>query len=98
ESDPLIIPKTSSSLKLLQQIRDEAHRFAITFHRLLRSKRTITTSLLEIKGIGEQNAYELIKHFGSVKKIKEASLKSLEETVGVSKSKLVYEYFHKSEH
>jgi excinuclease ABC subunit C len=96
ESEPLIIPKTSSSLKLLQQIRDEAHRFAITFHRLLRSKRTITTSLLEIKGIGEQNAQALIKHFGSVKKIKESSIESIEEIVGTAKAKLVYDYFHSS--
>jgi excinuclease ABC subunit C len=96
ESEPLIIPKTSSSLKLLQQIRDEAHRFAITFHRLLRSKRTINTSLLEIKGIGEQNAQRLIIHFGSIKKIEEASLTTIEEIIGSSKAKLVFEYLHPS--
>lgn len=94
QSEAIIIPKTSSSLKLLQQIRDEAHRFAITFHRLLRSKRTITTSLLEIKGIGEQNAFALITAFGSVKKIKSASIEALTEVIGKSKAQIIFDFYN----
>lgn len=71
ESDPQNIPKISSGLKLLQRIRDEAHRFAITFHRSLRDKRTFTTELTEIEGIGEKTAKKLLTEFGSVENIKE---------------------------
>ncbi|MBX2977096.1 MAG: excinuclease ABC subunit UvrC [Ignavibacteriaceae bacterium] len=94
QSEAIIIPKTSSSLKLLQQVRDEAHRFAITFHRLLRSKRTITTSLLEIKGIGEQNAFALITAFGSVKKIKSASVDALTEVIGKAKAQIIFDFYN----
>jgi excinuclease ABC subunit C len=65
------IPKTSSSIKLLQRVRDEAHRFAITFHRSLRDKRTLKSELEDIKGIGKLTAQKLLKEFGSVEKIKE---------------------------
>ncbi|HMS66004.1 MAG TPA: excinuclease ABC subunit UvrC [Ignavibacteria bacterium] len=71
ESDPQNIPKTSSGLKLLQRIRDEAHRFAITFHRSLRDKRTFATELTEIEGIGEKTAQKLLTEFGSVENIKD---------------------------
>ncbi len=71
ESDPQNIPKTSGGLKLLQRIRDEAHRFAITYHRSLRDKRTFTTELTEIEGIGEKKAQKLLIEFGSVENIKE---------------------------
>jgi excinuclease ABC subunit C len=70
DPDPHSIPKTSSGLKLLQKVRDEAHRFAITFHRSLRDKRTLTTELLEVKGIGEKTANKLLKKFGSVETIR----------------------------
>jgi excinuclease ABC subunit C len=70
-SDPQSIPKTSSGLKLLQRVRDEAHRFAITFHRSLRDKRTLKSELEEIKGIGKKTALKLLTEFGSVEKIKE---------------------------
>ncbi len=73
------IPKTSSGLKLLQRIRDEAHRFAITFHRSLRDKRTLTTELEEIKGIGKKTAQKLLTEFGSVEKIKEMIKTNYEE-------------------
>jgi excinuclease ABC subunit C len=76
-SEPESIPKTSSGLKLLQQIRDEAHRFAITFHRARRSKRTITTELTEIKGIGKATAYQLLSELGSVEKIKNSNTETL---------------------
>jgi excinuclease ABC subunit C len=69
-SDAQSIPKTSSGLKLLQRVRDEAHRFAITFHRSLRDKRTLKSELEEIKGIGKLTAQKLLKEFGSVEKIK----------------------------
>lgn len=69
-SNPIMIPKKSSALKLLQHARDEAHRFAINFHRQKRAKRTVKTELLQIKGVGEKTAQKLLMEFGSVKKIK----------------------------
>jgi len=71
ESDPQNIPKTSSGLKLLQRVRDEAHRFAITYHRTLRDKRTFSTELTGIEGIGEKKAQKLLIEFGSVENLKE---------------------------
>jgi excinuclease ABC subunit C len=78
-SDAQSIPKTSSGLKLLQRIRDEAHRFAITFHRSLRDKRTLKSELEDIKGIGKKTAQRLLADFGSVEKIKEAMKENYEE-------------------
>jgi excinuclease ABC subunit C len=92
-SEPESIPKTSSGLKLLQQIRDEAHRFAITFHRHRRSKRTITTELTEIKGIGKATAYQLLSKLGSVEKIKNSDTETLSKIIGNKKAQLVREYF-----
>jgi excinuclease ABC subunit C len=86
---PLHINKKSPGLLLLQQIRDEAHRFAITFHRQKRSKATIKTEIEEIKGIGKNTADKLLRHFKSVKKIKEASLEELITVVGRSKAEIV---------
>ncbi len=71
DPDPHNIPKTSSGLKLLQRIRDEAHRFAVSFHRDLRNKRTLTTELTEIEGIGEKTAKKLLLEFGSVENLRE---------------------------
>jgi len=71
ESDPQNIPKTSSGLKLLQRVRDEAHRFAITYHRTLRDKRTFSTELTRIEGIGGKKAQKLLIEFGSVENLKE---------------------------
>ncbi|NWG29601.1 MAG: excinuclease ABC subunit C, partial [Ignavibacteriaceae bacterium] len=93
-SEPESIPKTSSGLKLLQQIRDEAHRFAITFHRARRSKRTITTELTEIKGIGKATAYQLLSELGSVEKIKNSDTETLSKIIGNKKAQLVREYFN----
>jgi excinuclease ABC subunit C len=92
-SEPQSIPKTSSSLKLLQHLRDEAHRFAITFHRERRSKRTIKTELTEIKGIGPKIAQKLIAGLGSLELVKEAPLEKLASVVGESKAKLIRNYF-----
>lgn len=71
ESIPQNIPKTSIGLRLLQRVRDEAHRFAVTFHRSMRDKRTFTTELTEIEGVGEKTAQKLLIEFGSVESIKE---------------------------
>ncbi len=83
---PLHINKKSPGLLLLQQIRDEAHRFAITFHRQKRSKGQITTELDGLEGIGKKTAEKLLKEFKSVKKIKEAPLEELEKLVGKKKA------------
>lgn len=94
DSEPQSIPKTSSSLKLLQHVRDEAHRFAITFHRERRSKRTFATELTNIKGIGEKVAQKLLTELKSLEEIKKASLEDLTKVVGNKKSKIIYEFFH----
>jgi len=93
DSEAQTIPKTSSSLKLLQHLRDEAHRFAITFHRERRSKRTFQTELTEIKGIGENIATKLLVEFKSVAEIRKKTLDELTATVGKSKGNLVFEFY-----
>lgn len=91
------IPKTSSGLKLLQQVRDEAHRFAITFHRKRRSKRIIKTELTDIKGIGPVLAQKLLKELGSIDAIKKADLEQLASLIGKQKASIIHKYFHTSE-
>ena len=93
KSDAIMIPKTSSSIKLLQRVRDEAHRFAITFHREKRSKRTVTSELLEIDGIGSKLAEKMLKKFGSVVAISELSEGELAVEIGPQKAQKVREYF-----
>lgn len=88
---PLHIDKKSESLRLLQKIRDEAHRFAITFHRQVRSKKALNTTLTDIEGIGEATANKLLKHFKSVKKIREASLEELSAAIGKDKAEKVHQ-------
>jgi len=94
--EPLTISKSSPGLILLRNIRDEAHRFAIEYNRKVRSKRTIKSDLDKIKGVGPKRREILLKHFGSVKKIKEASLEELSEITGIPKSvaEIVYKAFH----
>lgn len=92
-SDPELIPKASGSLRLLQQIRDEAHRFAITFHRSLREKRTLQTELDLIEGVGKKRAKELLEAFGSVQGVRFASREQLEELVGSKTADRIQEYF-----
>lgn len=89
DSIPLYIDKKSESLKLIQQIRNEAHRFAITFHRNTRSKNFTSTELTTIKGVGEKTAEKLLKHFGSVKKIKEATDEDLIKVIGAAATKKI---------
>ena len=86
---PLHINKKSQGLLLLQQIRDEAHRFAITFHRQKRSKGQLKTEIEGLEGIGEKTALKLLKHFKSVKKIKEASFEDIESLIGKKKAEIV---------
>jgi len=93
-SEAQTIPKTSSSLKLLQRVRDEAHRFAITFHRQRRDKRTLTTELLDIKGIGEKNAEKLLTKFKSINDIKNSSLEDLSKVIEQSKAELIYKFYN----
>ena len=97
QSDPASIPKTSSGLKLLQQVRDEAHRFAITFHRNRRSKRTIQTELTGIKGIGSSTAQKLLKELGSLSAVKQSNYEKLAEIIGKQKANLLIKYFENSQ-
>ena len=92
---PLHISKKSPSLKLLQQLRDEAHRFAITFHRLKRSNNSFTTELEEIPNIGKKTADLLLKTFKSVNKIKAANLDELSGIVGQKKATIINNFFTK---
>lgn len=94
---PLYLDKKTETLKIIQQLRNEAHRFGITFHRNKRSKSAIGTELEDIIGIGEKTSVELLQHFRSISKVKTASLKELEEVIGVSKAKLIYTHYHKDE-
>lgn len=89
DSVPLYISKTSESLRIVQHLRDEAHRFGITFHRDLRSKGQISSQLDGIKGIGPATAATLLRHFKSVKRIREASLQEVTTIIGPAKAKLV---------
>jgi excinuclease ABC subunit C len=84
-SDAQTLPKSSASLRLLQRIRDEAHRFAITFHRSLRGKRSIRSELDSIPGIGEKRRKALLKQFGSVEGIRNASLEEITEVQGMNR-------------
>jgi excinuclease ABC subunit C len=90
---PLHISKRSSALKLIQKARDEAHRFAIEFHRLKRSKRSLVGELEKIEGVGKATVQKLLRHFKSVKKIKEASQEELEEVVGKAKTQVLLKAF-----
>jgi excinuclease ABC subunit C len=92
---PMYIDKRSESLRIIQQIRDEAHRFGITHHRKKRSKETITTELLNIQGIGEKLANDLLNKFKSVKRIKETPIAEIEKEIGPAKAKLILDYFEK---
>jgi excinuclease ABC subunit C len=97
DSIPLYLDKRSETLKIIQQIRDEAHRFGITHHRNKRSRETFKTELSQIKGISDKTAQKLLTELKSVKGIKEAPLNELADIVGTSKATLVYEFFKKQE-
>lgn len=93
DSIPLYLDKRSESLKIIQQIRDEAHRFGITHHRSKRDKGTLKTELTEIKGISDTTAQKLLSHFKSVKKVKEATEVELAEIAGKAKAKLIIDFY-----
>ncbi len=94
DSLPLYIDKKSQSLRVIQALRDEAHRFGITHHRNRRSKSQVISELDSISGIGPSSSSQLMKQFRSVKKIKEASLEQLQEAIGKSKGLIVFKHFH----
>ncbi len=91
---PLYIDKKSESLKVIQKIRNEAHRFAISFHRDQRSRSFLTTGLTDIPGIAKKSAENLLKHFGSMAKVQEAAVEALQPVIGLKKATTVYRYFH----
>src|SRR5476651_1798237 len=90
---PLYLDKRSETLKVIQQLRDEAHRFGITFHRKKRDKGTLATELELIAGVGKTSAEKLLKYFKSVKKIKLATAEELQEVVNLKQAKAITEYF-----
>ncbi len=91
---PLYLDKKSETLKVIQQMRDEAHRFGITHHRNRRSKGFAITTLTEIDGVGDKTADLLLKYFKSVKKVKEASIEELQQLIGQKQGKIIYDYFN----
>lgn len=96
EPDPVIMPRTSESLYLLQRVRDEAHRFAITFHRSKRSRRMTASALDAVPGLGATRKTALVTHFGSVAKLKEATVDEITEVpgIGVATAKAVVAALH----
>lgn len=91
---PLYLDKKSETLKVIQQLRNEAHRFGIEHHRNKRSKTALNTEMETITGIGEKTVVDLLKHFKSAKRVSNAKLDELEAVIGVSRAKKVYNYYH----
>tara|TARA_R110002096_G_scaffold78772_4_gene185257 strand:+ start:202 stop:1995 length:1794 start_codon:yes stop_codon:yes gene_type:complete len=91
---PLYLDKKSETLKIIQQLRNEAHRFGIEHHRNKRSKTALNTELETINGVGEKTVIDLLKHFKSAKRVANAKLDELEAVVGVSRAEKVYNYYH----
>jgi excinuclease ABC subunit C len=92
---PLILDKTSETLKIIQHLRDEAHRFGITFHKQLRSKKQVVSKLDTIKGIGEKTKTLLLQQYKSVKRIQKVPFEELKELIGVAKAKLIINELNK---
>lgn len=95
DSIPLYLDKKSETLKVIQQMRDEAHRFGITHHRNKRSKNTFRSELEDISGIGPESVRQLLRSFGSVKGVKRADESALSDVVGAAKAKLIFKHFNK---
>ncbi|MCY4187741.1 MAG: helix-hairpin-helix domain-containing protein, partial [Bryobacterales bacterium] len=93
ESEPLALDRFNPVLHAIQQIRDEAHRFAVTFHRQRRSKRSLHSELLEIPGVGETTARKLLRRFGSVAGVCECGLDDLSATVGRQRAAAIRDHF-----
>jgi excinuclease ABC subunit C len=98
DKEPVRLPYNSESLKLIRRIRDEVHRFGITFHRTKRSKGTFFNELENIKGIGKNTADQLLKTFKSVKNIKDLSEDELGKVVGSVRAKIIRDFFHPKDH
>ena len=97
DSVPLYIDKNSKSLKVIQHLRDEAHRFGITHHRNRRSKSQVASALDSIKGVGEKTRTTLLQHFKSLKRIRQASLDDLATVIGPSKAQIIFDALHATE-
>ncbi len=95
DSYPMYINKNSESLKLLQHLRDEAHRFGISFHRNIRSKHSINSELQNINGIGYQTIQKLLTHYKDIEKIKSQSVEQLQHIIGRDKAIKIHQYFNK---
>jgi excinuclease ABC subunit C len=89
DPEPLILDKTSETLKIIQHLRDEAHRFGITFHRHIRSKKQVLSELDSIKGIGEKTKTLLLKKYKSIKRIRETPVKEISDLIGKSKAEIL---------
>ena len=92
---PLYLDKKSETLKIIQQLRNEAHRFSIEHHRNKRSKSALNTELKSIPGVGEKTIIELLKHFKSVKRITNAKFDDLKQVVGASRAQKIFEHYQK---
>jgi excinuclease ABC subunit C len=92
EHEPVVLDRHSPILHVIQQIRDETHRFAVTFHRLRRSKARIGTTLLEIPGIGEQTARKLLRKFGSVTRLRQLEVGELAQVLSRTQAQRVYDH------
>ena len=93
EDEPIVLDRRSPVLKVIQQIRDESHRFAITFHRARRAKRHLTSELSEIAGVGPRTRQKLLSHFGSLARVRSASMEQLEEVVTHRQAEVVWKHF-----
>src|SRR5262252_5415050 len=94
EEEPIVLEHRSPVLRMIQQIRDESHRFAITFHRERRGRRTLTSELSTIEGVGLKTTQKLLTHFGSVAKIRAATVEDLQGVVNRSQAEAVWRHFH----
>jgi excinuclease ABC subunit C len=92
KDDPICLPKTSAALHILQAIRDEAHRFAVSYHKLLRKKRQTKSELDDIPGIGASRKLKLLQYFGSVGELRKATLKDINDIIGDALGTQVFEY------
>jgi len=96
EDEPIVLERRSPVLRLIQQIRNESHRFAITFHRERRGKRHLSSELSEIEGIGARSTQKLLTHFGSLTKVRNASVDELRAVLTRPQAESVWKHFHDS--
>ena len=97
EDEPVVLDRRSPILRLIQQIRDESHRFAIRFHRERRARRQRKSELTDIPGVGPSTVRKLLEHFGSVKKTRKASLDELEKVANRTQAASIWSHFHSDE-